>query len=220
MIKEVDIAKPVEIFFEELGYRVRSEVKGCDITATKGDELVIIECKTSVSLKLIYQSIDRQEFSDSVYVAIPVFPGKSIPNRKHFTKLLKRLEIGLITVTMLKKGPRVEVQFDPAEYKLKNRKKHRGSVIKEINNRSYNMNTGGSVGKKLMTAYRELSINIAEILKESGPLSAKELRKMGMPDKTYSILYKNYYGWFVKSEGHGKYALTQRGIDALTNDPT
>lgn len=215
MIKETDIAEPVEKYLEEAGYKVRSEVKGCDITAVKGETLIVVECKKTASLKLIYQCVDRQEFCDNVYLAIPVENDKKIPNRRDLVKLLKRLELGLITVTFLKKRTRVDIVLEPSENKRKKRVKHRTRIINEINERSGNYNRGGSVGTKLMTAYRERAIEIAEILEEKGPMTAADLKKLGTSPKTYNILYDNHYEWFLKEEGRGKYGLTVRGKEAL-----
>lgn len=216
MIKEVDVAKPIEIYLENLGYKVRSEVKGCDITAVKDGELLVIECKKSFSIKLIYQAIDRQEFCDNVYVALPIISGKAIPNRKHLMRLLKRLEVGLITVTFLKTKTRVDVVLDPKEHKKRRRLKKRTSVMNEIAERSGNYNVGGSVGISLMTAYKENALSIATLLNDNGSLTAAELKKLGCSNKTYTILYKNFYGWFFKDLGRGKYGLTEQGKSALS----
>lgn len=215
MIKEVEVAKPIELYLESLGYTVRSEVKGCDITAIKDDKLLVVECKTSFSIKLIYQAVDRQEFCDNVYVALPIIGNKAIPNRKHLIKLLKRLELGLITVTFLKTKTKVEVVLDPMIHKKRKRIKKRTSVMREIRERSGNYNVGGSVGVSLMTAYKESAITIASILNEHGSLTASELQKMGCNKKTYTILYKNHYSWFFKDTGRGKYGLTEQGKSAL-----
>ncbi|MGL1891044.1 MAG: DUF2161 family putative PD-(D/E)XK-type phosphodiesterase [Spirochaetaceae bacterium] len=215
MILEVDISKPIEDYLESLGYKVRSEVKGCDITALKGEELLVIECKKTLSLKLIYQGVDRQEFCDNVYLALPIIDGKKIPNRKHFMKLLKRLELGLITVTFLKTKTRVDIVLDPKENKKRVRHKKRVSVLNEISERSGNYNKGGSVRSKLMTAYKERAIEIAKLLNLHGALSCSELKKLGTGSKTYSIIYKNFYGWFFKDTGYGKYGLTEKGKHAI-----
>lgn len=208
---ETEVAKPIEDFLTDNGYKVRSEVKGCDITATKDDELIVVECKTSISLKLIYQAVDRSEFSDSVYIAIPLLSGKGIPNRKHLLRLLKRLELGLIIVHFLKTKKRVEVVLKPKEYKVRRKLKKRTSILGEINSRSENKNTGGSRGK-IITAYKESAIFIAEKLKEFGPLSAKKLREEGASDKAHSILYNNFYGWFEKGDKRGEYRLSDKGL--------
>lgn len=215
MIKEVEISEPIEKYLEDLGYKVRSEVKGCDITAIKDEHFIVVECKTSLSLKLIYQCVDRQEFCDNVYLALPIINDKKIPNRKYIMKLLKRLELGLITVTFLKTRKRVDVVLEPKVYKKKKKLKHKAKVLNEINERSGNYNRGGSVGTELITAYRERSIEITRLLVEHGSLSAKELRLLGTSPKTYPILYNNHYGWFFKDEGRGKYSVSQKGKSAL-----
>lgn len=215
MVKEIEISEPIENYLEELGYRVRSEVKGCDITAVKGDEFIVIECKTSLSLKLIYQCVDRQEFCDSVYLALPILDNKKIPNRKYLLKLLKRLELGLITVTFLKCKKRVDIVLEPKAYKKKRKIKHRAKIMNEIHERSGNYNRGGSVGRELMTAYRERAIEIATLLNEHGSMTTPELKKMGTCLKTYTILYNNHYGWFFKDSGRGRYGLSLKGKEAL-----
>jgi len=70
-MKESDLFKPIKKYLETSGYKVRAEVKNCDITATKDDELIIIELKLSVNIQLLIQATDRQRITDSVYVAIP-----------------------------------------------------------------------------------------------------------------------------------------------------
>jgi hypothetical protein len=40
-ILEKDLYWPVHNYFKKLGYDVHGEVKDCDITASKGDELII-----------------------------------------------------------------------------------------------------------------------------------------------------------------------------------
>lgn len=213
-IKETDVAKPIEDFLEGLGYTVRSEVNDCDITATKENELLVVECKKSLSLKLIYQALDRQEFSDSVYIAFPLPAGKRIPNQKHLLRLCKRLEMGIILVHFLKTKQRVEVLLDPREYRRVNRVKKRQAVLSEIANRSRNFNTGGTKGS-VMTAYKENVLIIARHLRDLGPLNTKQLKELGTGEKTYSILYKNFYGLFQKSEKRGYYELSDAGKSSL-----
>ncbi|MGI6668085.1 MAG: hypothetical protein ACOX4M_01085 [Acetivibrionales bacterium] len=98
-IREADIYDPVREYLESLGYQVQAEVKGCDLSAIKGDELVIVELKTSFNLKLLIQAVKRQRAADSVYVAVP-FPkgGKRTAAWRDMCMLLRRLELGLITV--------------------------------------------------------------------------------------------------------------------------
>jgi hypothetical protein len=95
-----------------------------------------------------------------------------------------------------------------------NRKKREG-IIKEANSRYMDFNTGGSSGKKLVTAYRESAIFVACCLYRLGPLSPKQLRNLGTDArKTTSILSENHYGWFEKVE-RGVYSITEKGKEAL-----
>lgn len=70
-IFEKDLFKPIHDYFEKLGYEVHGEVSGCDITAKKGDELIIIELKRNLSVELLVQAVKRQRITGLVYVAVP-----------------------------------------------------------------------------------------------------------------------------------------------------
>ena len=69
-IAETDLSHPVCAYLEAQGYTVRGEVHHCDIAAVKGEELIIIELKCTLNLTLLAQGIQRQQLTDSVYVAI------------------------------------------------------------------------------------------------------------------------------------------------------
>ncbi len=66
-----------------------------------------------------------------------------------------------------------------------------------------------------MTAYRENTLEVARLLLEHGPQTASSLKKLGSVDKTYSILYKNFYGWFLKGEKRGQYVISPSGEEAV-----
>lgn len=215
-ILEVDLWKPVSDFFIEEGYTVRSEVKDCDITAVKDEELIIIELKRNLSVELLAQGVKRQKSGDIVYIAVPK-PKKKLRSSKwrDICYLIKRLELGLILVSFKGKRGLVEIAVEPASFKRKMNKKKRESIIKEINGRYGDLNIGGSRGKKIVTAYRESSIFIACCLEMLGPLSPKSLRELGTdPLKTTSILYENHYGWFDRID-RGIYSLNEAGRQAL-----
>lgn len=218
-IKETDLYLPIKKYLLDQGYEVNGEVLNCDITATKDDELIIIELKKSLNLQLILQAVNRQKYADSVYVAIAEPPkkrhSKSWQSSQH---LLKRLEIGLITVTFLKSSTRINVIFHPEEYKPRRSHKKRYSILKEINNRTYDKNIGGSTKTKILTAYRENCIFIACCLQKYGPLSPSKLRKLGTGEKTLSILNKNFYNWFDRIE-KGIYKINKLGKKEIKNYP-
>ena len=58
--REWELFEPVRRLFAERGYSVNAEVRDCDVTAVKNDELVIIELKTSLSVALLAQGVKRQ----------------------------------------------------------------------------------------------------------------------------------------------------------------
>ena len=58
---EADLYEPVKRFLEAQGYTVKGEVKACDIVAVRGEEPpVVVELKTSFSLPLVFQGIERK----------------------------------------------------------------------------------------------------------------------------------------------------------------
>jgi hypothetical protein len=213
--RETELYAPIRDYLVEQGYTVHSEVLGCDITATREEELIVIELKRSFSMKLLLQGTQRQRLSDSVYIAIPR------PNRLGWDKkwrqiqhLLKRLELGLIVVAFDAEPPRVDVAFHPVPFRRRKEPKKRRAVLREMAGRSGDRNEGGSTGRKIITAYRENAIKIAWHLSREESLSPKELRALGTGPKTTPILYGNVYGWFERL-GHARYGLTEKGRNAL-----
>jgi hypothetical protein len=206
---ETELSAPVKAYLESHGYQVNCEVKDCDIVATRGDDLIIVELKTSVNLTLLVQATKRQSISDSVYVAVPA-PTKRNRQWRGTLTVLKRLEIGLLLVDEGAMGMLVSKQFDPISYQRKKNTRNRRAVLTEIADRSGDYNVGGSTKTPLMTAYRENAIFIACCLSKLGPSSPKILRDLGTGDKTTSILSANHYGWFQRVE-KGVYALTDLG---------
>ena len=206
---ETELSAPVKAYLESHGYQVNCEVKDCDIVATKGDDLIIVELKTSVNLTLLVQATKRQSISDSVYVAVPA-PTKRNRQWRGTLTVLKRLEIGLLLVEEGAMGMLVSKQFDPVPYQRKKNTRSRRALLTEVADRSGDYNVGGSTRTTLMTAYRENAILIACCLAKLGPSSPKSLRNLGTGDKTTSILSANHYGWFQRVE-KGVYELTDQG---------
>ena len=218
-ISESDLFEPVQDYLVLQGYSVKAEVRHCDITAVKDDELVVIELKKNLNMSLLIQAANRQKFADSVYVAVASGIRKSRPkNFKGACHLLKRLELGLILVSFLKTKTKIEIIFHPSEFKKRKSHKARKSIIREISGRTGNFNTGGSTGKQIVTAYRENVIHIACALAGKSGLSPAELRTSGTPGNTQRILSDNYYGWFERVK-RGVYKLHPQGQKALENYP-
>ncbi len=209
---ETDLYRPVHDYLVEQGYTVRSEVHHCDIAAVRGEDLVVIEMKRSLTLGLLTQAVERQKITDSVYVAVPRPSNMRTWNARtrSLQRLLKRLELGLILVSIGPARPGAEVVFHPIESARRKQKRARRAVISEIGNRIGDFNQGGSTRRKLVTAYRENAVQIACCLVEHGAMSPKDLRALGTGDKTLAILRNNVYSWFERVS-HGVYAVTSRG---------
>ena len=216
---EADLYEPIRDYLVAQGYEVRGEVHDCDITAVKGDELVVVELKRRFGLDLVYQAIRRQGLTDSVYVAFPR-PEKMGRGSKwnDIKRLLRRLELGLILVSWSRKKARVEVVFHPILAQRRKNNHKRRAVIREIEGRSTDHNRGGSTRTKLLTAYRETAIHIATCLDVLGTASPKQLRALNTGPRTQSILYSDFYGWFERVD-KAQYALRPEGKMALEEYP-
>ncbi len=213
--RETELYAPIRDYLLDQGYTVRSEVRGCDITASRNDELIVIELKRAFSTALLIQATQRQRVTDSVYVALPEPCGwKRSAHWRHVQHLLRRLELGLIWVAFDKGEPRVEVVFHPLPFERKQQGRGRRAILREMAGRSGEYNRGGSHRQQIITAYRENALLIACCVEQHGPLSPRELRALGTGAKTQSILTHNYYGWFERV-ARGVYALKAAGREAL-----
>lgn len=208
-IRESDLYQPISEYLSNQGYTVRAEVNHCDITAVKGENLVVIELKRGFNATLLMQAADRQKITDSVYVALP-YPQQGIRSKKwqKIKHLLRRLELGLILISFHTNHFDVEIVFHPIPFDRKKKKNKRIAILQEMKGRSGDYNQGGSVQRKLVTAYREEAIHIACCLEKHGPLTPRELRALGTGSKTQSILYNNHYGWFERI-GRSVYELKE-----------
>src|SRR5690554_5480577 len=105
---ESDLSQPIIELLEAQGYRVRSEVRDCDIAATKDNQLVVVELKRNLSVTLLGQAVDRQRFADAVYVAVPKPKRHNGSRWRETIHLLRRLELGLLLVSF--RGERALVE--------------------------------------------------------------------------------------------------------------
>ena len=71
MKHESELFLPVKTLFENMGYQVNAEVKDCDVTAVKDDELIIAELKKNLSVTLLSQGLQRQKTGAVTYIAVP-----------------------------------------------------------------------------------------------------------------------------------------------------
>lgn len=216
-MRETELYEPVKKYLESHGYRVKAEVVNCDLAATKGDELIIVELKPAANMRLLIQATDRQQTADSVYVGIPA-PSKRNNHWRGIKRVLKQLELGLLVVNFGPMGAHVEKELDPLPGKPGRSGKKRRAVITELSERSGDYNIAGSTGRKLMTAYRENAILIACCLARFGPMSPRALRELGTGQRTLGILSNNHYGWFQRVD-RGIYQITAQGIEDLKSYP-
>jgi len=207
-LAETQLAGPLYRYLSDAGYTVRSEVKDCDIAAVKGNDLLIIELKKSLNLALVVQGVRRQRLTDSVYLAVPRPSNKWKwwKESRGVQHLLRRLELGLILVSLEKGKPPVEVVFHPLPFARRRRADGRRAVLQEIASRTADYNRAGSHRTKLATAYRENALHVACCLMVTGPTSPAALRAMGTGPRTLDILRLNAYGWFERV-GTGVYRL-------------
>ncbi len=221
-MKETELYNPIKLLFEADGYDIKAEVAGADIAAVKEDELLLVEMKTSFSMRLLIQAVKRQRITEEVYIAIPrpVYKKRFSKDIKDKEFLLRRLSLGLIYVVTDVEKPYATIVFKPRPFNMNlsiaKTKKRKEKLLKEYNGRSSDFNTGGSVRTKLVTAYRESSLKIAYFLNKSESMKTKELKEAGCSPKTTMILYDNHYGWFEKV-GRAEYKLSALGKEALIN---
>ena len=219
-LTETQLAGPLYRYLGEAGYTVRSEVKDCDIAAVKGDDLLIIELKKSLNLALVVQGVRRQRLTDSVYLAVPRPSNKWKwwKESRGVQHLLRRLELGLILVSLEKGKPPVEVVFHPLPFARRRRADGRRAVLQEIASRTADYNRAGSHRTKLATAYRENALHVACCLLLTGPTSPAALRALGTGPRTLDILRLNAYGWFERV-GTGLYRLAPHAAGELDSWP-
>ena len=130
---EADLYRPVKQFLEAQGYAVKGEIGPCDVVAVRGEGgPVVVELKERLSLSLVLQAVNRLTVSDVVYVAFRIGKGHSATWRsqgKHVVHLLRRLGLGLLTVSS--RG-RVVPVLDPAPYRPRTRPRDRTEAAEGV----------------------------------------------------------------------------------------
>lgn len=220
-LRESDLYEPIKAYLEHLGYEVKGEVCHCDLTATRADELIIVELKRGFTMELLYQAIDRQRIADSVYVAIPLPKrGYMAPHLSDIRALCRRLALGLILVGFTSTGAaQVDVYVHPAEAaSLRRNRGKRLALLQEHTGRSGSHNTGGVTHRKILTLYKEQALCVAQILQAHGPLTTAQVRQQGGPPNTSAILGRNVLHWFDRLDSDSArhtFAVNETGLAAL-----
>ena len=207
---ETDLYPPIKTFLEAQGYEVKSEVAGADVVAMRNDhdDPVIVEMKTGMNLTLVQQGVARQALTDWVYLAVPTLKGRKALSG-HIA-LCRRLGLGFMTVRA--RDGHVDVHCDPGPYAPRQSKPRKARLLREFQRRVGDPNQGGSVGVKLVTAYRQDALRCASYLAENGPTRGAEVAKAVEVPRATTIMRDDHYGWFEKVD-RGVYALSPRGAD-------
>jgi len=211
---KTDLYPPVKALLEGQGYDVKAEIGSADIMGVRGDEQpVIVELKTSFSLTLVHQAIERLKITDLVYVAIPEWKGRAgwkafVANRT----LCRRLGLGLITVPA--SLGKADIHLDPTPYTPRKNKRRRDRMLKEFQHRIGDPNEAGINKTKIITAYRQDALRCLALLKKNGPTKASEVASATSVSRARPIMSDDHYGWFERVE-RGVYAITPKGKKAI-----
>ncbi len=208
-MSETELYLPIKNFLEALHFTVKAEVRSCDVVAVRGNEApVVVEMKTALNLQLFYQAVDRLLITEHVYIAVPR-PKRGVPAEA--VRLCRRIGIGLLVVSG---SGSVDVLADPVPYAPRQNARRRNAVLSEFHKRLGDLNTGGSRGKRLMTAYRQDALRCAVHLGQVGTARVRDIVLATHVDRAAIILRGNVYGWFQR-EARGIYGLTDAGLAAL-----
>jgi len=235
--EEAELYEPVKRYFEAQGYEVKSEVLHCDLVAVKrnlytdadeagyaqaapesSEEIIIVEMKRTFNLALLLQGVERLRMNPLVTLVVERNRKKSGAVNQRFgeiTELCRMLGLGLMTVTLFKTKPAlIELLCEPGDPpRARYRAKRHDRLLREFRERSGDYNVGGSTKRKLMTAYREKCLRLADALRH-GPSSPASLARRTAVPKAGDMLRTNYYRWFERAE-RGVYRLTAAGQTAL-----
>lgn len=214
---EKDLFQPIRSYFEGYGYECDGEVGDIDLYMMKDGQSVAVELKQTLDFRALQQAALRQKVTDIVFIGIS--RPKDLYSRSFRDRiyLLKRLGIGLITVSPSSGTVEIvsePVISDPEDFRSRNMKR-RKALEAEFQRRKIRNNTGGVHGTRLMTGYREDALTVLDTLKELGGEDiCRNIRKHCGVEKTSPILRDNHYGWFERGE-EGNYRISPEGEKAF-----
>lgn len=218
-LAETDLYAPIRDYLADQGYAVQGEVKKCDIAAARDGRLLVVEMKLRLSAEALAQAAQRQEIADEVYLAIPRPKALTAWRRRsgHWLYLIRRMELGLLLVSpRARKASRVAVEQPVQIWDPVKQGGRRGAVVREVRRRAGDFNEGGSVRRKLLNSYRQTAIHVACCLERCGPLTIRQLHRLGTGLDTRSALENSLRieKWF-RLEPPSTYALTDEGRAGL-----
>ncbi|MEM6555272.1 MAG: DUF2161 family putative PD-(D/E)XK-type phosphodiesterase [Pseudomonadota bacterium] len=213
-MRETDLYPPVKHFLQGQGYDVKGEVGAVDVVACRGNEPpVLVELKTTFSLSLFHQAIERLGVSDVIYVAVPHKSGKAFARSlKRNIALCRRLGIGLLTIRL--KDGSVFPHVDPGPYSPRRSSVKQQRLLKEFARRVGDPNSGGNTRRGLITAYRQDALRCLSFLAAHGPTKASILANATGVDTARRIMSDDHYGWFERVKT-GIYDITPKGKTAM-----
>ena len=212
--RETDLYEPIKQFLQGQGYEFKGEIGKVEVDACRGDEApVLVELKTTFSLSLFHQAVERLSVSDTVYMAVPHKPGKVFASSvKRNAALCRRLGIGLITVRL--RDGLVQVHVDPGSYRPRVSNPKKARLLKEFAKRVGDPNSGGATRQGLITAYRQDALRCLVHLDRNGPTKAALVASETQVETARRIMADDHYGWFERVKT-GIYGITPKGRDAL-----
>lgn len=213
---ETALYAPVKAFLEARGFSVKGEVGGCDLLGLREGEpplVVVCELKQTFNLELVLQAVDRAAACDEVWLAARLsLRGKGREADARFRNLCRRLGFGLLGVGS---DDAVHVLLSPDAPTPRRDPKRRSRLLSEHRRRQGDPVAGGGSRAPVMTAYRQQALVLARAL-ATGPQRPRDLAA-AVPAAA-AMLRRNVYGWFERT-GHGVYALTPQGQEALVRWP-
>jgi hypothetical protein len=213
-MKETELYPALKRFLEGRGFTVKGEIGPCDVLAVRGDEEpLVVELKTSLTLGVLLQAVERLTLTPTVYVGVPL-ACPAMKKRRRLLALFRRLGLGLIGIEP-RSGGIVEVLLAPGQPPPRPRPKFRANLLGEFSARRGDPVPGGSHRRNgLLTAYRQKALRLAGFLRTNGPTKAAIAARALDEPKARSILSRNVYGWFERS-APGVYALSAIGANEL-----
>ncbi|MNW28680.1 hypothetical protein D3C74_55110 [compost metagenome] len=172
-MKETELYAPVKEWLEAQGYtaypEVECRVNRADVVGIKGNESVIVEMKTSLSLELIAQGVEwvYKNSANKVYLAIPRLQ-KDISY--YVSSLLSREGLGLIMVDPYEKSEwigKCRVRLNPRDLDV-TLALDRDNISKAVTPMHLELGIeGGHSGGGYLTTYKATMIRVQQFLWES-----------------------------------------------------